>query len=268
MASGAIRRLLEGLPGTLEALMEHPARHRPQVVAGLLDRVEEIRRQGGEEAREVAEAGRRLAAEIPSFYPRAQRFRLRARSLEVWGSLQRDLGDPLAAEGGYMVAFELLSQAGAGAADLAGLLGRQALVAGDREDDMELATYVKSAVLMAEEAGPQGPFEVLVPLCEAVMSERGSVLPAMWVAMALVNYTNMVAADGTILRPNLRLHPEPLEGGGLEIQIRREIPIGVVPWKLSASIRLYSQKDCDVHLAREVPAAAPGGAPGWEVRAG
>ena len=54
MASGAITQLLEGLPGTLEALMEHPARHRPRVVADLLDRVEAIRRQGGEGAREVA----------------------------------------------------------------------------------------------------------------------------------------------------------------------------------------------------------------------
>ena len=72
MADGVIRQLLEGLPGTLEALMDHPARHRPRVVAGLLDRVEEIRREDGERALAVAEAGRRLAAEIPSFYPRDQ----------------------------------------------------------------------------------------------------------------------------------------------------------------------------------------------------
>ena len=141
----------------------------------------------------------------------------------------------------------------------------QLLVAGDREEQLELAAYVKSAILMAEEAGSEGPFEVLVPLCEAVMSESRSVLAAMWVAMALVNFTNMVAADGTILRPNMRLHPEPMEGGGFEIGIRREIPIGVVPWKLSASVRLYSQRDCDVHLDREVPAASPGRAPGWKV---
>ena len=39
----------------------------------------------------------------------------------------------------------------------------------------------------------------------------------------------------------------------------------VVPFRSPKGSRLYSQRDCDVHLDREVPAASPGRAPGWKV---
>ncbi len=127
VASAGVVELLAGLPETLGALLVHPERHRPAVVERLLELTDELRRGRPEEALALAEAALQLAAGMPAFFPREERFRLRARSFEVWGSLKRRLGDDLAAEGGFMAAFELLAHIDPRKTEaLASVLGRHA----------------------------------------------------------------------------------------------------------------------------------------------
>ncbi len=50
----------------------------------------------------------------------------------------------------------------------------------------------------------------------------------------------------------------------IEIILRREAPAwGRLPWKISALLRLYSQRECDIALIREVP--DPSALTGWAV---
>ena len=129
--SAGPRELLEGLPKTLDALLAHPERHKPAVVERLLEVADELRRGDPERALDVVEAARRLAAESPAFFSRDERLRLRARSFEVWGGLQRSLGNEVGAEGAYMAALELLDQLESVEPErMARALGGRALLAG------------------------------------------------------------------------------------------------------------------------------------------
>ncbi len=54
------------------------------------------------------------------------------------------------------------------------------------------------------------------------------------------------------------------ERTAIEVVLRREAPAwGGLPWKISALLRLYSQRECDVALIREVP--DPSAPTGWAV---
>lgn len=251
--------LLDGLPETLGGLLEHPERHTPAVVERLLERIEALRRQEPERTLALAEAAQRLAAKIPAFFPRAERFRLRARSFEVWGSLQRDLGDDVAAEAAYLAAFELMTQVeDAAPPDLAGLLGRQALLAGDRGDNFGVLRYVEAALEAAGESGRDEPLAAMTPLFEAVMAERGSVLPVMWVTLGLVANKNASPEAGGAETIGYLSTDARLGEAGFEIAIRRQVSATVgVPWRVSAHIRLRNQERCDIFLRRETPAADP-----------
>ncbi len=170
--AGTVEALLAGLPATLDALLAHPERHKPAVVERLLALTDELRRTDPETALVLAEAALRLAAGIPAFFPREERFRLRAKSFEVWGSLKRRLGDGLAAEGGFIAALELLLQNdGEEPADLANLLGRHALLAGDRRDQPAVARYVEAGIEIAQSLGGDRPLATIQPMMEAVMEE-------------------------------------------------------------------------------------------------
>ncbi len=284
VSSPAVDALLDGLPATLGDLLSHPERHRPAVVERLLELTGELRRTDPRAALALAEAAQLLAARIPAFFPREERFRLRAKSFDVWGSLKRHLGDDLSAEGGFMAAFELLTQTGARSAesqanetpspDLAAILGRHALLAGDRRDQPGVARYVEAGIEIAQNLDGDRPLATIQPLMEAIMEEENAVLPAMYTALSLVANTTTIPEGGggetvgelvTLTDLVEDTDEDGRERTAVEVILRREAPAwGGLPWKISALIRLYSQRECDVALIHEVPSAsAPGG---WAVQ--
>ncbi len=272
--SPGIEELLAGLPATLDGLLAHPERHRPAVVERLLELTDELRRGDPEAALVPAEAAQRLAARIPAFFPRAERFRLRARSFEVWGSLKRQLGDDLSAEGGFMAALELLTQNdGDESPDLAAILGRHALLAGDRRDRPGVARYVEAGVEIAQSLEDGRPLATIQPMLEAVMEEENAILPTMYTVLSLVANTATIPEDagagavGTLTTELDLGDGVDLEGRHrecVEVYLRREAPAqGGLPWKINALVRLFSQDECDFVLVRQVPSALQPGE--WEV---
>ncbi len=273
-ASPGVVELLDGLPATLDALLDHPERHRPVVVERLLEVTDELRRGDPQTALALAEAAQHLAAKIPAFFPRGERFRLRARSFEVWGSLQRTLGDGLSAEGGFMLALELLTQIDPQQTEaLSAVLGRHALIAGDRREYRAVSRYVEAGVEIAQALDDGQPFAAIQPMIEAVMEEDDAVLPTMFVILFLVANTATVPDDagpeaiGTLTTEFDIGNEVDLRGNErrpFELYLRREAPAeGGLPWKLSALLRLYSQQECDVMLVRQVPSMTKPGE--WEV---
>lgn len=273
-SSPAVDRLLDGLPATLSDLLAHPERHRPAVVERLLALTDELRRDDPEAALTLAEAAQRLAAKIPAFFPREQRFRLRARSFEVWGSLKRQLGDELSAEGGFMAALQLLHQTDArDSADLAANLGRHALLAGDRRDQPGVACYVEAGVEIAQRLQGGQPLAAIRPMLEAVMAEEDAILPTMYAVLSLVTNSTTVPEDGdedaigtltTVLDTGEDVDEQGRRRECLEVYLRREAPAsGGLPWKISALIRLFSQDECDFLLIRQVPSASDPDA--WDI---
>ncbi len=255
MSSTPIAELLAGLPGTLEALLSHPERHRPEVVEALLERTDALRRGDPEQALALADAAQHLAARIPPFFPRDERFRLRARSFEVWAGLQRDLGDGVAADGGLLAALELLTQVeGVDAEQMASHLGRHALLAGDRRDVEGLFRYVEAGLEVARDADGEHAFRTVRSLLEGVMAEEHAVLPAMWTTLAIVANVSAVPEGGgpeTVGRVTTEAF---LSDEAIEVFLRREAPArGGLPWKISAQIRLFSADEAEILLVRQVP---------------
>ncbi len=269
-----IDKLLDGLPATLDELMVHPERHRPAVVERLLEATDDRRRGDPEAALILAEAALGLAATIPAFFPREERFRLRAKSFEVWGALKRQLGDDISAEGGFMAALELLTRSDTEQPfDLAAILGRHALIAGDRQDQPGVARYVEAGVEIAQNLGGGQPLATIRPMLEAVMEEEDAVLPAMYTVLSLVTNTATIPEDagaeavGTLTTELDLGEGVDLEGQSrdcFEVYLRREAPAqGGLPWKINALVRLFSQDECDFILVRQVPSASDPEA--WEV---
>ncbi len=269
MSPGA-GELLDGLPATLDALLAHPERHRPAVVERLLELTDALRRSKPQEALALADAAQRLAAKIPAFFPRAERFRLRARSFEVWGSLKRQLGDELSAEGGFMAAFELLTQTDPQQSEaLAAVLGRHALLAGDRRHQPGVARYVEAGVEIAQALDGGQPLAAIRPMIEAVMEEEDAVLPTMLVVLSLVANTATVpesAGGDAVGELTTELDfGETVDSKGhrrdvFEVYLRREASAnGGLPWKVSVLIKLFNQQECDVILIRQVPSASEPG---------
>ena len=275
VASAGVARLLAGLPATLDALLAHPERHRPAVVERLLELTDDLRRRDPPGALALAESAMRLAAGIPAFFPRDERFRLRARSFDVWGSLKRRLGDGVAAEGGFMAALELLTQTAGGGidggVDIAGVLGRHALIAGDRGDEQSVARYVNAGLGIAQSLDGDQPLATIQPMMEAIMGEEDAIMPTMYTVLSLVANTATVPGGGEgeggdgVAVGEVTFESdliETVDDGGvkrvaLEVILRREAPPGGgLPWKMSALIRLYSQEECEIALVREVPSAS------------
>ncbi|MCP3973694.1 MAG: hypothetical protein GY720_04295, partial [bacterium] len=177
------------------------------------------------------------------------------------------LGDGLAAEGGFMAAFELLAHVDPRQTEaLASVLGRHALVAGDRRDQSGVARYVEAGVEIAQALDDGRPLAAIRPLIEAVMDEEDAVLPTMLVVLSLVANTATVPEDGgpeavgeltTELDVGEGIDVRGRQRQPIEVYLRREAPAdGGLPWKISALLRLYSQQECDVVLIRQVPSAS------------
>lgn len=257
--------LLEGLPETLDALLTHPERHKPEVVERLLELADERRHEDPEPALTLVEAAQRLAAKTPAFFSREARLRLRARSFEVWGSLQRSLGNEVGAEGGYMAAFEMLDQLESASPEkMAKILGRRAVLAGDRREYEGVVPFVEAGLQIAKELDADSPLETIKPLMEAVMEEENSILPALWVTLAVVSNTTSIPVGGG--GETIGHTTTDLEFGeqGLEVVLRRHAdPGGGLPWKISARIRLISHDHWEIYWWRDVPSAESSS--GWEV---
>ncbi len=270
VASDGVTELLAGLPATLDALLAHPERHRPAVVERLLELTDELRRRDPQGALALAEAALRLAAGIPAFFPREERFRLRAKSFDVWGSLKRRLGDGLSAEGGFMAALELLAQTAGGDGgdvDLAAVLGRHALIAGDRGDEDGVSRYVNAGLEIAQSLDGDRPLATIQPMMEAIMDEEDAILPTMYTVVTLVANTATLpdndgggVAVGTLVFESDLIQTEDDDGvkrWAIEVILRRVAPAsGGLSWKISATIRLYSQQECEIALVRQVPSAS------------
>ena len=164
--------LIEGLPDTVEEIAARADLHRPAAVEWWLARSRELLRARQWRAYFAADVARRLAAELPESVPREERFRLRSRSLELWGIQQRIMEQTAEAEGSLLLAFELLSQCdSAEPADLAVLLGRCALAAGDRGDEGELKRLAADSVAVAKAADREWPLPTFVHLWTTLLQE-------------------------------------------------------------------------------------------------
>lgn len=145
------RHLVEGkTEGTPE---EAPTQHHaPELVESLIKSARVEVERVVARAHRFAEHAYQVAIELPTRWPRDQRFRVRARSLELCGTTRRLLGKRAESEAALLCAFELLTQTERPRPrELAVLLGRCAAVAADfdRRDDLrryaaETARYARA----------------------------------------------------------------------------------------------------------------------------
>ncbi len=167
-----LERLIAGLPGTLEELLGEPGYLRPAVVERLIDRGWELFDRRGERAVDVADAARLAAGELPPGLGRDRCFSLRARGLELWGTTLQATGEPAIAEAALLGAFELLAQTpGAEPAELAAILGRLALVAGDRGHPEDLERYAGEAARVVRASDSEWPMPAFLHLWRTVGSD-------------------------------------------------------------------------------------------------
>jgi len=148
----AITELIDALPASLDAFLERPDCDRPAVVRRYLDKVESVRAEDPREALRMADAGRYLAARIPRFHPREERFKVRAQSLAVWGGIHRTMANFDQAEVAYLFAYELLRQV-ARPIDCVELLGRLAFLRRDQRRLPEAREFAEEALTIARDAG-------------------------------------------------------------------------------------------------------------------
>jgi transcriptional regulator with XRE-family HTH domain len=230
--SRQLEGLIAGLPETLEVLLDDPERHRPAAVEGLIAKARAMLAERDWRAREVADAARRLAAELPEGVARERRLTLRARSLELWGTLERVAGEPAAAEAALLSAFELLARIeDVEAPDLAVILGRCALAASDRRRADDLARYAAEAVRLARAADRDWPLPALRHLWQTVMADPKRLASGVRLAEAL-----FAAAREAY--------------GGFEDQ----------PWTMSLEIVDLGDAGVEIRLERSGSRA---GLPGW-----
>ncbi len=170
----------------------------------------------------VADAARMVAGELPYGFGRGRCFRLRAGSLELWGVTLRVKGEPVMAEAALLSAFELLAQThDAEPADLAAILGRLALVAGDgdrygeRQEDLE--RYAGEAVRVVRASDRDWPLPAFVHLWRAVSADLESLDSCTRVSKAVFD-AMMQAYDG-FHDQLLELSLEMVEGRGAEVKI-------------------------------------------------
>ncbi len=117
------------------------------------------------------------------------------------------------------------------------------------------------------------PLATIQPMMEAVMDEERAVLPTMYTVLSLVaNFSTIPEGGGGETVGSFDIQADLVEDDdedgrrreAIEIILRREAPAwGGLPWKISALLRLYSQRECDVALIREVP--DPSAPTGWAV---
>lgn len=229
-----LEALLDGLPETLEQVLAHPGRHQPAVVEWLLDRADELLAEYRGGVATVVAAARRLADELPASWPRDRSFRLRARSLDFWATLQRAVArQPENAEAAWLSAFELLCQVERPEPpDLAVVLGRCALLASDFERDEDLARYASQAARICRAADREWPLPTFLHLWETVLGDHKTKESAVRLAKALFRAIWEAWS-------------------GFEDQ----------PWEMSLEI-VYLGKSCEIRLERKGPASF---LPDWQM---
>ena len=234
MLDSELEQLIEGLPGTLEQLLDRQARQRPPVVQPLIERAEAMRAEGDGRCYYVADAARLLAAELPEEVELELRFALRARSLELWGTMLRLAGDMVRAEAALLCAFELLAQnEGAEARDLVVILGRCALVASDAEQDDDLARYAAEAVRVTRVADREWPLPAFLYLWKTTMADPKSIDSAIRLAKALFAAVSEAYDDFADCEWRMGLEITDHGEGRTEIKLERFGPLpGRPSWTL------------------------------------
>lgn len=225
-----LERLLAGLPETLEDLLDHPSRSRPAVVEGLIAKGLELLAERRSQALAVAGAARRVAAELPEHWPQAVRLALRARSLELWGTLRRVAEDGVSAEAALLAAFELMARGErADPRQVAVVLGRCALLATELGREQDLERYAAEAARVTWAADDGWPLPTFLHLWRTVMRDPASPAAATRLAQALFRAT-VEAWGGFEQQPwDLSLQITDLGGDGHEIRLERQGPLAGLP---------------------------------------
>ncbi len=167
-----LEQLIAGLPETLDELLGEPTRRRPAVVEGMIGRGWQLLDRYDDRAVHVADAARLAAGELPVDFGRDRCFTLRARGLELWGMALKAMAEPATAEAALLAAFELLAQTpGAEPPELAAILGRLALVAGDRGHPDDLERYAGEAVRVVLASDREQPMPAFLHLWRTVSSD-------------------------------------------------------------------------------------------------
>ncbi len=222
--------LLDALPESLEQLLDHPERHRPAVVERLIAKGWELLEQHRWQAYYVADAARLVAAELPVHLPREVRFGLRARSLELWGTLQRVVGEPAVAEAALLSAIELLAQTElTEPRHLAVLLGRCALLASDGDREEDLARYATEVARVAKAADRCWPLTTFEQLWQTLMKDPKSSQSAVRLAKAL--FRAVQDSWGGFDDQPWKMSLEIIDRGeaGYEIRLDRQSPLPGLP---------------------------------------
>ncbi len=228
-----LERLVEGLPKTVKQLLADPAR-RPAVIEELIEMAWAMRSEDDRQAYNVADATRLVAAELPASSGREQRFALRARSLELWGTMKRVVGEATVAEAALLCAFELLVQTeGAEPPDLAVILGRLAVVAGEHERRQDLARYAADAARVVKAADREWPLPAFLHLWQTVMSEPMKPAAGARVAEALFQAVRQAYGGFDELPWEMSLEITDRGEAGTEIRLERKGPAPGLPNRTS-----------------------------------
>ncbi len=216
-----LARLAEDLPKPHGQLITDQARHRPAVVEELIEKAWAMRAEGDRQTGRVADAARLVAAELPARFDREQRFTLRGRSLELWGTVRLMEGQRAEAEAALLCAFELLAQTeSAEPSHLAVILGRLALVAADQQRRQNLARYAAEAVRVTKAADRERPLPTFLSLWKTVMSEPEQ--PASGVLVAKALFQAVTEAYGGFEGEPWEMSLVIAEGGDAGTEIRLE----------------------------------------------